>query len=105
MWDTAKVRNRVNVISVLDRIVDNITQTIAQIGLRCDGDGDGIDVLSRSQKMVISMKIKWETRLGSNHLEYMETTVSNVGEPIVKSLPLDFAGDDDWMRDFFVFLE
>ncbi|KAK9235751.1 Zn(II)2Cys6 transcription factor [Lipomyces kononenkoae] len=89
-WDTAKARNRVDALSILDQIINNITQTIAQIGLRSDGE-----VLSRAHKMLISMKAKWEARLGSNH---MEPTVLNTGEPLINSFPLDFADDDDWMR-------
>jgi hypothetical protein len=97
VWDRAKTRNRVDVLSILDQIINNITQTIAHIGLRSDEE-----VLSRSYKTLISMKAKWEARLGSDH---MESTVLNTGEPLMNSFPLNFADGEDWMRDFLVYLE
>jgi hypothetical protein len=103
-WPKAEVRKTADVLSILDRVINNLAQVSVLAGL--DSSDMGEDIFARTAKRFNSIRVGWEAKLGVDVVVATGAAGSTVDAAPLYDFPVEFPESDwpmdDWFTDIFL---
>ncbi|KAL2864261.1 Zn(II)2Cys6 transcription factor domain-containing protein [Aspergillus lucknowensis] len=95
-WDTSTVRQKIDVLSTLDTVIQNMSQAAALAAL---DDEPNSDIISQLAKMYRPVRISWATNLGADASALPDRGAGEPSAETLQTMPIDLplTPDHGWL--------